>query len=173
MFNKTNIVRINPESLHGHISTINNSPFIEGNLREYLTLNLKTCEDNLEKLLDDLGVLDFMNVNKINLDSRIIPSGWPFLDNEKIILKVAKAILEDPKVIIITEIFDTVKYIDKKKILNYLINHTNATILCFANFRYDDIKFDNYLYIDSNSSSSFKNIGELISHEKKELNYGQ
>lgn len=111
-----------------------------------------------------------MKRNKLDLDSRIIPSGWPFLDNERIIIKVAKAILEDPKIIIINEIFDTVKYKDKKKIINYLINNTNATILCFANFRYKDITFDKYCYINADSSSEFKNIDDLIdcetNHEK-------
>lgn len=165
LINKTDITKINPEILHSKISTINNAPFIEGNLREYLTLNLKSSDRNLQQLLDDLGVLTFMKQNKLDLDSRIIPSGWPFLDNEKIILKVAKAILENPGIIIITEIFDTLKYKDKKKIMDYLIHHTNATILCFANFRYHDIGFDYYLYITANSSTAFDNIDALIDCE--------
>ena len=85
-----------------------------------------------------------MKRNKLDLDSRIIPSGWPFLDNERIIIKVAKAISEDPKIIIINEIFDTVKY--------------------------KDITFDKYCYINADSSSEFKNIDDLIdcetNHEK-------
>lgn len=139
LINKTNINKINPEILHGRISTINNSPFIEDNLREYLTLNLKQCDRNLEQLLEDLGVLSFMKRNKLDLDSRIIASGWPFLDNERIIIKVAKAILEDPKIIIINEIFDTVKY--------------------------KDITFDKYCYINADSISEFKNIDGLIDCE--------
>lgn len=165
--NDTNIDKINLNNLHSHIATIDDSLLIEGNLREYLTLNLKSCDDNLSKLLNELGVMEFMKRNNIDLDSRIIPSGWPFLNNEKIILKVAKAILEHPKIIIINEIFDCVKYVDKKRIMEYLMNHSDATIICFANFRYDDIKFNEYLYIDQNSSESFKDITDLVNYEKK------
>lgn len=169
LFNNHDLKKINIHNLHTKIATIDDALMIEGNLREYLTLNLKTCEDNLEKLLDDLGVLEFMKKNNLDLDSRIIPSGWPFFDNEKVILKVAKAILEDPKVIIINEIFDTIRYIDKKRIMNYLMTHTNAMIICFANFRYEDIKFDEYLYIDNCSAKSFKTVTELVKYERMEL----
>ena len=169
LFNKHDVKKINIHNLHTKIATIDDSLMIEGNLREYLTLNLKTCEDNLEKLLDDLGVLDFMKKNNLDLDTRIIPSGWPFFDNEKVILKVAKAILEDPKVIIINEIFDTIRYIDKKRIMHYLMTHTNAMIICFANFRYEDIKFDEYLYVDNCNAKSFKTVTELVKYERMEL----
>ncbi|MBL6665164.1 MAG: ABC transporter ATP-binding protein [Rickettsiales bacterium] len=169
LFNNNDIKKININNLHSKISTIDDSLMIEGNLREYLTLNLKTCEDNLEQLLDDLGVMDFMKKNNLDLNSRIIPSGWPFFDNEKVILKVAKAILEDPKVIIINEIFDTIRHIDKKRIMHYLMKHTNAMIICFANVRYEDIEFDEYLYINNQHSKSFKNIKNLLQYERMEL----
>lgn len=169
LFNNNDVKQINIHNLHTKISTIDDSLMIEGNLREYLTLNLKTCEDNLEKLLDDLGVMEFMKKNNLNLDSRIIPSGWPFFDNEKVILKVAKAILENPKIIIINEIFDTIRYLDKKRIMDYLVKNTNATVICFGNFRYEDIKFDEYLYINNANSKSFKTVKDLVIYERKEL----
>lgn len=169
LYNKHNIKKININNLHTKISTIDDSLMIEGSLREYLTLNLKTCEENLEKLLDDLGVMKFMKKNNIDLDSRIIPSGWPFFDNEKVILKVAKAILENPKVIIINEIVDTIKYVDKKRILEYMMNHTESMVVCFANFRYENIEFDHYLYVDSKEHKVFDNMNDLVKHERKEL----
>jgi len=171
MLNDLDINKININNLHSKITTIDNSLFIEGTIREYLTIDVVECEENLENLLDVLGILPFMKKLGLDMDSRIVPSGWPFLDNEKVMLKIAKAILDNPKIIILTEIFDTIKYADKKRILEFLNNKTEATILCFANMRYDTIKFDQYLYVDNNEAKIFNKSVDLVNYERQEVEH--
>jgi len=165
--NDTIINEINSANLHSLISTIDGSQFIEGKIKEYLTLNNKLINSqNLNILLDKIGLNSALKDLNLDLQSKIVPSGAPLFNDEKILLKVAKTIIDNPKVIIINELFDTTKESIRKKLLKFVKENTQATILYFSNNKIADTKFDEYIFIDDTKSYHFSSMNELVEFEQ-------
>ncbi len=131
------------------ISVIDSSSMLEGTLIENLTLNRQDIKiGKVNDILKDLGLEKTISKFTDKLNLRIIPSGWPLSQEEIILLKVARAILMDCKIIIINEIFDILNYNLRQKILKYVALNSDAMLIYFSNHRDDNMEiFDEILEI--------------------------
>jgi len=167
-FNNLDIENINTNELRSHIAIIDNSQFIEGTVGEYLTFNNKNSSKKI--INESLEITEFDKIlSRFNegLNLRIIPSGYPLSESEKILLKVSRAIIQQPKIIIITEVLDMLGLKSRKKILKYLTKNHQSMVIYFSNRRDDMYDFDEYLYITNDKTHHFKTIDELDKFEQK------
>lgn len=165
---KTNVEDAKLEDIHSKISVIDNSPFIGTTLIEFLTLNdREISRKRLNEVLHITGLEDVISKHKDGLLLKIMPSGWPFSESEKILLKTARTLLQEPEVIIITEVLDMLQLRMRKKILNFLTKDHGAMVLYFSNRRDDMMEFDSYLFLSQTNIRQFNTLAELDNFEKQ------
>jgi putative ABC transport system ATP-binding protein len=167
-FNNLDICDIDGYSLRSKIAVIDNDLLLDGTIEEYLTFNNKIIKaKQIITALSESGFGEIMNKIGLNLQSSITPSGWQFCESDKVLLKIARAILLQPKLIIITEIFDIVRPSLRSKVLRNLTNIHNTKIIYFSNRRDEIIGFDEYLFFDHKQNFVFNNIEDLTAFEQK------
>ncbi len=163
--NQGDINNFDKYQLRSRIAVIDNSPLLEGTVREYLTFNHENISDNqVMMILENLEIADLILASKEGLDLRIIPSGWPFSESEIILLKVARALIFQPQIIIADEVLDMLEPKIRQKVLHNLTKENQSTFLYFSH-RYDDSeKFDQKILVEKtfcrevNSSEEFNSI---------------
>lgn len=162
--NSTDIDNFNKHDLRSQIVIIDNSPLIEGTLREYLTFNRQDILDNqVLSVLESVGIASSVLENNSGLDLRIIPSGWPFSESEKILLKVARVLIQKPQIIIATEVLDMLGPQVRKKILNHLVKNNEAIFLYFS-YRLDDSQdFDHKIFVEKTFSKEISDSSDINS----------
>ena len=167
-FNNIEIENIDIANLRSKIALIDNSSFIEGNIEEYLTFNNKNISKKLIKEVLQITGLD-KALQRFNegLNLRIIPTGYPLSESEKILLKIARALLQEPKIIIITEVLDMLGLKTRQNMIKFLTKNHNSTVIYFSNRRDDMHDFDEYIFIDEDRTHNFKSIDELDKFEQK------
>jgi putative ABC transport system ATP-binding protein len=144
---------INPRQLRDSIIILRKLSVFETTIREYLTLNRTDILSS--DIYDALELMDLhFVVDKLEqgLDTHLSTSGFPLSPSELLRLKLAAALLLKPKIIILTQLFDTIPSNMNKMIMKRLRGLQELTIIYFSNHLYDtddseDI-FDEYLYID-------------------------
>ena len=166
-FNEINIENLDCFDLRSKISIIDNSQLLEGTIEEYLTFHdQKITRKQVNEILKITGLDLVISRFEEGLSTRIIPSGWPFSESEKILLKTARTLLLQPKIIIITEIFDILSLKMRKKIMNYLTKEHYSTIICFSNRRDEIDEFDSYGFINYEKMINFSSIKDLQEFEQ-------
>ena len=122
---------------------------IEGTLIENLTFYQKNIEKTwVNKILSDLNLDKSIDKFEEKLDLRIIPSGWPFSEQEAVLIKVARALILKKEIIILSEIFDIIDYKTRQNILHYLQKESKAMIIYFSNHNDENNEiFDKIIYI--------------------------
>jgi len=128
---------------------IDSKPLIEGTLIENLTFYQKNIEKTwVNKILSDLNLDKSIDKFEEKLDLRIIPSGWPFSEQEAVLIKVARALILKKEIIILSEIFDIIDYKTRQNILHYLQKESKAMIIYFSNHNDENNEiFDKIIYI--------------------------
>ena len=165
--NNHNLEEINLQNLHSLISEIDNSEFIEGKIIEYLTFTNKLIsKTELNNLCNKIGLTSSLKKHNINLETKIVLTGAPLNNDEKILLKIIKIIIDNPKIIILNEIFDLVKDFQKKNLIDFIKENSSATILYFSNNKNYSLEFDEYIFIDEAKSHHFSSIKELSEFEQ-------
>lgn len=160
--NKTDINDFDKYELRSRVAIIDNSPLIEGTIREYLTFNHNEIPDNkVMMILENLGIAELILSSKDGLDLRIIPSGWPFSESEKILLKVARALIWEPQIIIADEVLDMLEIGMRKKIL-YNLTKENRAMFVYFSHRFDDSEvFDHKVLIEKTFNQEINNIEDF------------
>ena len=167
-FNNIEIENIDIANLRSKIALIDNSSFIEGNIEEYLTFNNKNISKKLiNEVLQVTGLDKALQRLNEGLNLRIIPTGYPLSESEKILLKISRALLQEPKIIIITEVLDMLGLKTRQNMIKFLTKNHNSTVIYFSNRRDDMHDFDEYIFIDEDRTHNFKSIDELDKFEQK------
>lgn len=160
--NGTDVNIFDKYDLRSRIAIIDNSPLIEGTVREYLTFNDENISDNyVMTILENIGVAEKIINSKEGLNLRIIPSGWPFLETEKILLKVARALISKPQIIIADEVLDMLEQNIRKRILFYLTKQEKATFIYFSHHFDDSENFDHKILVEKTHSKEVTKIEEI------------
>ena len=167
-FNNIEIENIDIANLRSKIALIDNSSFIEGNIEEYLTFNNKNISKKLiNEVLQVTGLDKALQRFNEGLNLRIIPTGYPLSESEKILLKISRALLQEPKIIIITEVLDMLGLKTRQNMIKFLTKNHNSTVIYFSNRRDDMHDFDEYIFIDEDRTHNFESIDELDKFEQK------
>ncbi|MEO0614585.1 MAG: hypothetical protein AAFY69_00480 [Pseudomonadota bacterium] len=94
------------------------------------------------------------------METRISATGWPLTIAETMQLKLAAAIIAQPKVLVLSQLFDTMTGAHLTGSLDTLSREGNTTVLYFSN-RQRNMHFDHYLYLGYERQTFFDDYPAL------------
>lgn len=151
------------------ITLIDNSPLMETSVREFLTYGKENVSyGEIENALKITGLERIISKSEFGLDLMMTPTGWPFSESEKIMLKIARTIIQKPKIIIIGEVFDMVVLDVRRRLLRFLTKE-NVTVIYFSH-RIDGMNdFGHFIFLDKMEHHSLASAEKLQEFEQSQL----
>lgn len=124
---------INVDKYRDSVAFIDSSNIICTKIKEYVTSNCPTVSHSkFEAIIKLVGVYDVIQTLPDKEHTRIISSKYPLNKEEIIRLKIAKALLEEDRLILIDyPIADQIIF-NNKPLLEYIINDPNITLVHFT-----------------------------------------
>ena len=139
--------------IRNHIQIIRHDQFFSGTVRENLIgLGKKHfTETELDSVLERVGLKENISRLSQGLDTVIKPNGFPFSKSQLLTIQVARAILLQPKIIMVTPDFEQISTFKRKLVYQELTDRTTPWTLLFFTQRYYKGDFDRYLVFERSS----------------------
>lgn len=155
------------QQLRDRIIAIDRAGVIECTVIEYLRMN---CPDvtmsAIYDVLRDVELQQTIDELELGFDTPLGFSGLPLSATETMRLKLASALLAKPRLLVLTEYFDTLSYARRQRIMQRLCAQKNFTLMYFTN-RLDLNGFDSYRYFDHGVQTKLESIDALRHYQKE------
>lgn len=140
------IALMDPLALRSDIVVLDRAAIVETTIADYLCLANpnKNAADQMAALRL-VGLEDRLTLLPDGLLTRLSSTGAPFTVAKMMQLKLAAAILSEPRILVMSPLFDTVARPRLKAVFEHFRN-TQTTILYFSN-RPEDLVLDGYLWL--------------------------
>jgi ABC-type transport system involved in cytochrome bd biosynthesis fused ATPase/permease subunit len=112
--------------------------------------------------LDLVGMADMIKALPDGLETKILPHGYPFTKSQLLSLQVAKAILANPKIILVRSDFEYISTSNRTACLKVLTNPAAKWTLLFFTQKNQKNIFDNYFAITRNTLKKFASKEEVL-----------
>ena len=156
------IMGIQAHELRRHIIVLDQPNAIEMTIREYLDLSTDGASSTqVLTAIKAVGLEQVIAQLENGFDTRIASTGWPLAITETMQLKLAAAIIAEPKVLILGELFDTMPDVALRRSLD-LLSAADTTVIYFSS-RTHDLGFDKYLYLGHQQQVVFDSYDEFCS----------
>ncbi len=153
--------------LRSEIMVLDRPTIVEVTIREYLTLaNDVSVPGAVLEALTMVGLRNAIARLPLGLDTPLAASGFPLSIAEVIALKLAKALLVRPRVLMLSELFDLVPTDRLVNVLRQLKAAQTTTLLCTG--RPEDISLDGWFQLDPRRQRRFDTREALIAATRKE-----
>jgi len=150
------LLDLNVQSLRRNIYVMDRATFIGATIREYLKLSAKPEQANqMIEVLETVGLSGVVASLPKGLDTEIAPTGWPLSTAEVMQLKLANAIISQPKVLVLNQLFDLIEENYLERAITELRDKSDTTVIYFSN-RQVDIGFDTYINFEAEAQTFFK-----------------
>lgn len=147
---------------------LDNYLVIEGTIREFFEyVNPDITTAQIEDCLNFVGLQEVVHRMPQRLDTALVPSGYPFLPEEVVCLKLAVILAAQPLVLVMTEIFDVLPLQKRRDIVTHLCAIEDMSLVYFSNKKQPDM-FHDYLYIGVDDTQHFTTVELLQSHDQVE-----
>jgi putative ABC transport system ATP-binding protein len=158
----------NLEKFRDHIQLIRSDQFFNGTIKENLVefSGHKVESSHLQEALIRVGVWENIELLPDKLNTVIQPSGYPLSKSQILALQMAKAIINQPKFLIVTHDFEKISSFKKSIILKELVNPANQWTLLFCSHLFYQENFDGFAILDRKGWHSFDSIASIM----KEVN---
>lgn len=157
----SDIMGIQAHELRQQIIVLDRPNAIEMTIREYLQLSGDSpTSAEILSALATVGLEPAISLLEDGLDTRVAATGWPLTITETMQLKLAASIIAKPRVLVLGQLFDTMRDDNLQRSLDALQAHSTTTIIYFSG-RPRDLGFDLFLHLGYEKQSLFKSIGEL------------
>ncbi len=152
---------IESHNLRNTIHVLERPTFVGMTIREYLSLS---CPDTAPKrmvdAIDTVGLTDTIATFDKGLDTPVASTGWPFSSVELQQLKLANALLEQPRVLVLSRLFDLLDEEHLAAAVSELREQAYSTVIYFSNRRID-LGFDRFLYLEAQQQRFFDNFEDF------------
>ncbi|MCK8455280.1 ABC transporter transmembrane domain-containing protein [Sphingomonas faeni] len=153
--------------LRSEIMVLDRPSIVEVTIREYLTLaNDDSIPTAVLDALTMVGLRDTVARLPLGLDTPLAASGYPLSIAEVIALKLAKALLVRPRVLVLSQLFDLVPADRLARALRALKAAQTTVLLCTG--RPEDISLDGWFQLDLRRQRRFDTCDALIAATRKE-----
>lgn len=143
-----------PSSLRDEICVIDQANILQAPIMENLTFGLgDVAYTDIDKALKLVDLSHIQNIFDEGLQTILRPSGHPLWPSQLIRLEIAKSLIQMPKVLVLSEVFDQVEPLRQEKILKYLME-SSITLIVLNNRNFADLKFS--AYYEFNSEKTLK-----------------
>jgi putative ABC transport system ATP-binding protein len=127
-------------------------------IREYLALSCKdTAARRMVGALETVGLADTISTFEKGLDTPIASTGYPLSAVELQQLKLANALLEQPRILVLSRLFDLLDPEPLERAIMELRVQAYSTVIYFSNRRID-LGFDRFLYLEAQRQTYFDNF---------------
>jgi putative ABC transport system ATP-binding protein len=140
------IALMDPLALRSDITVLDRAAIVESTIADYLRLAnpAKNAADQMAAL-KMVGLEDRLALLPEGLHTRLSSTGAPFTVAKMMQLKLAAAILAEPRILVLSPLFDTVARARLKAVFDHF-RDSQTTILYFSN-RPEDLVLDGYLWL--------------------------
>ena len=148
------------KDVHGlrrEVIVLDRPTMVEMTLREYLSLaNNQAPSAEMLRVLRSVGLIDVIEELQDGLDTKISATGWPLSISEAMRLKLAAAILSQPSVLVLSQLYDT---LPSEALRNAIAGvstdgGTPSTVIVFTT-RGDDLGLGTFLWMTPEKQEMF------------------
>jgi putative ABC transport system ATP-binding protein len=165
MLGRQNLSDIHPHALRDTVMVVDNAMTMECSIADNLSLgNTRLTRAELRAALSLVSLDDVVEQLPKGLDTPLGPLGHPLSRGEVIRLKIAAAILAKPRVLLLTEVFDTLALWQRRTILAALYAQ-EGFVLDFSTRR-DIEDYDRYLLVNAHGQRVFDSLSALVTAEQ-------
>lgn len=153
--------QIEAYSLRKDVHVLNRPSFVGMTIRDYLVLSCpESAPHRIVSALETAGLTDTVAMLDDGLDTQIASTGWPLSSVELQQLKLANALLERPRVLVLSQLFDLVAEEHIAAAIKELREQAYSTVICFTNRR-SDLGFDKFLYLAAGKQEYFDHVEDF------------
>jgi putative ABC transport system ATP-binding protein len=139
-------------------SGLDRPSIVEMTIREYLALSCPdTAPQRMIGALETVGLADTIATLPNGLDTPIATTGYPLSAVELQQLKLANALLEQPRILVLSRLFDLIDEEPLSRAITELREQAYSTVIYFSNRRID-LGFDRFLYLEAGRQRYFDNL---------------
>jgi putative ABC transport system ATP-binding protein len=163
------LVDIDVQHLRRNLYVIDRASFISMTIREYLKFS---HEDGSSKTmlaaLETVGLAETIASFEHGLDTKIASTGWPLSTTETLQLKLANALIAQPRLLILNQLFDLLDEEHLAAAIAELREQSDTTVIYFSSRRID-LGFDGFLYLDNAEQTFFDGFEDfcIAAHGRK------
>lgn len=155
------IMDIPAHELRQQVIVLDRPNTVEMTIREYLHLSGDGASSaRILSALNTVGLNAAVSRLEEGLDTRVAATGWPLTITETMQLKLAAAIIAQPRVLVLGQLFDTMTDESLRRSLDVLQEETLTTVLYFSS-RPRELGFDHYLYLGYREQQVFASLDAL------------
>jgi ABC-type multidrug transport system fused ATPase/permease subunit len=165
------IVEAEPHALHQQIVLLDRPTVIAMTIREFLQLageNVTSAQ--VLEAVRIVGLDAVVSRFEKGLDTPINLTGWPLSITETMLLKLAAAILAEPRVLILNQLYDLVPEDTMVRVLNHIKTDNSNTVIYFTR-RQRHIGCDTFIYLDHQRQhifGSFDTFNAVVYEPRKQ-----
>jgi ABC-type bacteriocin/lantibiotic exporter with double-glycine peptidase domain len=146
---------IEAHHLRKNVHVLDRPTFVEMTIRDYLALSCKeTAPRRMVGALETVGLADTISTFEKGLDTPIASTGYPLSAVELQQLKLANALLEQPRILVLSRLFDLLDPEPLARAITELRVQAYSTVIYFSNRRID-LGFDRFLYLEAQRQTYF------------------
>jgi len=152
---------IEAHNLRKNVHVLDRPTFVGMTVREYLKLSCKeTASKRMVGALETVGLIETISTFDQGLDTPIASTGWPLSSVELQQLKLANALLEQPRILVLSRLFDLIEEEYLAAAINELRQQAYSTVIDFTNRRID-LGFDSFLYLEAHQQRYFESFEDF------------
>lgn len=148
--------------LHQKLIVLDRPTVLEMSIRQFLDLSCRNVRSSrMLEVIRLVGLEERLTRFENGLDTKIAANGWPLSITETMLLKLAAAILSEPRVLVLNQLFDLVEEATMIRVLSSLREDPDLTVIYFTRRR-RDIGCDAFLYMRHREQSMPPNFAAFI-----------
>jgi putative ABC transport system ATP-binding protein len=152
-------------SIRSSVIALDTNLLIEATIEEYLRISdPNASRASISEMLQIVGLDETITALPQGMNTMLSPSGYPLANSEALRLKLAAALLRKPKILIINELYDTIAFAERQRILQSISTMEDLTLIYFSN-RKDIAVFDSYLHLDTEEQRYFQTLADFPDHD--------
>ena len=152
---------IEAHNLRKDVHVLDRPTFVGMTIREYLGLSCKeTAPRRMVGALETVGLTETISTFEKGLDTPIAATGWPLSSVELQQLKLANALLEQPRILVLSKLFDLLDEDNLAAAVNELREQAYSTVIYFSNRRID-LGFDKFLHLEAHRQGYYDNFDDF------------
>ena len=152
---------IEAHHLRKNVHVLDRPTTVEMTIREYLALSCReTASQRMISAVETVGLGETIATFDKGLDTPLAATGFPLSSVELQQLKLANALLEQPRILVLSKLFDLLDEENLSRAINELRTQAYSTVIYFSNRRID-LGFDRFLYLEAQRQRYFDSFDEF------------
>jgi putative ABC transport system ATP-binding protein len=152
---------IEPHHLRKNVHVLDRPSIVEMTIREYLALSCpETAPQRMLGALETVGLAGTITTLEKGLDTPLAATGYPLSAVELQQLKLANALLERPRILVLSRLFDLLDPEPIERAVSELRAQAYSTVIYFSNRRID-LGFDRFLFLEAHQQRYFDNFDDF------------